>query len=139
PLDRLGAIPLNAAGLREIQGIFHDLHQAQHGHSARDQAIEVVSYRVRVRAPVPKQSLPKIEITDESPATPRGRRQITFDGTTLFDAPVYERSELTGAAGAALHGPAIIEQFDSTTVLPPGWTARLDSFANIIAEMEDQP
>jgi N-methylhydantoinase A len=136
PLDRLGAIPMTDAGLREIQEIFHDLHQAQHGHSARDQAIEVVSYRVRVRAPVPKQSLPKIEITNESPPTPRSNRQITFDGITLFDAPVYQRTELTGAT---LHGPAIIEQFDSTTVLPPGWTARLDSFANIIAEMEDQP
>jgi N-methylhydantoinase A len=45
---------------------------------------------------------------------------------------VYDRSEL--AAGTSLTGPAIIEERESTTVLPPGVTARVDEYANLIAE-----
>jgi N-methylhydantoinase A len=45
---------------------------------------------------------------------------------------VYERDRLP--VGANLNGPAIIEQFDATTVIPPGWTARTDRFRNLILE-----
>ena len=71
-----------------------------------------------------------------SAATPTGTRTVTFDGRTHFEAPVYAREGLTGAV---IDGPAVIEQFDSTTVLPPGWHARLDNFGNIVAERETRP
>ena len=124
---------MNAAGLAAIGNRFHELHQAMHGHSALDQAIEVVSYRVRVRSPVPKQDLPERGPLSEDPAAPTGTRAVTFDGRTHFEAPVYDRAWLTASA---IDGPAVIEQFDSTTVLPHGWTARLDRFGNIVAERE---
>ncbi len=133
PLDGIEASPMTKGGLAAIESRFHELHLAMHGHAARDQAIELVSYRLRVRSPVPKQDLPARGALPDSPATPTGTRTVTFDGRTHHQAPVYARDGLTAAA---IDGPAIIEQFDSTTVLPPGWHARLDNFGNIVAERE---
>ncbi|NKB21572.1 MAG: hydantoinase/oxoprolinase family protein [Alphaproteobacteria bacterium] len=130
PLDGLSASPMNTDGLAQVQERFHDLHQTLHGHSARDQEIEVVSYRVRVRVPVPKQDLPEINIP-EGETEPAGTREVTFDGRETYTAPVYTRDTLKSSA---IEGPAIVEQFDSTTVLPPGWTAKLDRFGNIVGE-----
>jgi len=43
---------------------------------------------------------------------------------------LYERERLD--IGAAIVGPAIIEQFDATTVIPPGWNGRVDGYRNLI-------
>jgi N-methylhydantoinase A len=45
---------------------------------------------------------------------------------------LYERDRLD--VGAAITGPAIVEQFDATTVIPPGWRARVDARRNLILE-----
>lgn len=131
PLDGLETSPFTANGLQQVQERFHELHHRLHGHSARDQEIELVSYRVRVRVAVPKQALPEIEPRGSSPPDRIGSRQVTFDGREHFEAPVYSRDDLTEAR---LEGPLIIEQFDSTTVLPPGWLATLDKYGNVLAE-----
>jgi len=133
PLEGLACSPVTKQGLADLEERFHALHQSLHGHSARDQAIELVSYRVRVRVAVEKQELPRIGAKGGAPAEPQTVRRVTFDGRTHYEAPVYTRDHLTAAP---LAGPAIVEQFDSTTVLPPGWTARLDEYGNIVAERE---
>ena len=101
-----------------------------HGHSAHDQEIEVVSYRLRVRVPVPKFNLNAKQLPTGT-ATPIEKRSVSYDGKEFLKTPVYARESLTTDF---IEGPAIIEQFDSTTVLPPNWRAKLDKFANIIAE-----
>ena len=45
---------------------------------------------------------------------------------------IYERDRLE--VGAQLQGPAIIEQFDSTVVVNPGWRGRVDGFHNLVLE-----
>ena len=53
----------------------------------------------------------------------------------------YDRAALK--AGNRLEGPAIVNQYDSTTVIPPGLTARVDRFGNIVIEpfspLENEP
>jgi N-methylhydantoinase A len=56
-------------------------------------------------------------------------RRIYAKGA-YHDAAVYERLEL--AAGASIHGPAILEQPDTTIFVDPGLTAIVDSFGNLI-------
>ena len=51
----------------------------------------------------------------------------------LFRSPVYDRYAL--AAGARLAGPAIVEERESTTVLPPGASASVDEYANLLVEL----
>ena len=94
----------------------------------------MVSYRLRVRVAVPKYE-PRAEA---APATPRaaaeavkGRRRVSLDGT-IIEATVYERDRLD--IGTTIAGPAIVEQFDATTVIPPGWSARVDGYRNLILQ-----
>ena len=63
----------------------------------------------------------------------KGTRRAYFpEARGYTDTPVYDRYEL--AAGTSLTGPAIVEERESTTVLPPGVTATVDEYANLIAE-----
>ena len=62
----------------------------------------------------------------------KGHREISFDGRTLIDSTVYERDGLD--IGTQVSGPCVVEQFDATTVVPPGWTARVDKHRNLILE-----
>ena len=63
--------------------------------------------------------------------TVANHRRIKVSDIELRLGTHYTRDTLKSSP---IEGPAIIEQFDSTTVLPPGWTAKLDSFGNIIGE-----
>jgi N-methylhydantoinase A len=59
----------------------------------------------------------------------REHREVWFDGKSLA-CPVYQRERLD--VGVKLPGPAILDQFDCTTVVYPGQSARVDEWKNII-------
>jgi N-methylhydantoinase A/oxoprolinase/acetone carboxylase beta subunit len=48
----------------------------------------------------------------------------------MIDAVLYERDGLD--IGATIAGPALVEQFDATTVIPPGWNGQVDGYGNLI-------
>jgi len=58
------------------------------------------------------------------------RRPVWYAGSGFVETPVYDRGLLP--AGAAFAGPAIVEQMDSTTVIPAAAEARLDGFDNLL-------
>jgi N-methylhydantoinase A len=62
----------------------------------------------------------------------KGRRRIHLSAEESVEARLYERDRLD--VGSVITGPAIVEQFDSTTVVPQGWTARVDGYHNLILE-----
>jgi N-methylhydantoinase A len=62
----------------------------------------------------------------------KARRHAYFDG--WHDTPIYDRQKLL--AGNRVRGAAIIEQMDSTTVVPPGQEAHIDRFGNIVIELK---
>jgi N-methylhydantoinase A len=131
PLDGLFAERLTAKSLAAARDRFDERHAQIHGHAAKERPVEVVSYRLRVRVAVPKYE-PRAEA---APAAPRavakavkGRRSVSLDGA-IIEATVYERDRLD--IGATIAGPAIVEQFDATTVIPPGWSAQVDGYRNL--------
>ena len=124
---------ISAQGLTEAAERFHAEHEALHGHSAPDQPIEVMSYRVRVRVAVPKFAFaPMQESASPSPPMPIKTTQIYIIESSPLAIPVYDRTNLQ--PGVAIAGPAIIRQLDLTTLLPPDWTARVDAFLNLVLE-----
>ncbi len=135
PLDGAAAGALDAAKLAIARAKFDERHAQIHGHAAKERPVEVVSYRVRARVAAPKYQ----QRREDAPANPRpagqamkGRRDIYFDGATGVSAIVYERDGLD--IGVSVAGPAVVEQFDATTIVPPGWRARVDAYRNLILE-----
>jgi N-methylhydantoinase A len=129
-----GPLParITAATLAGARRRFDERHAEIHGHFAADRPVEVVSYRLRLRVAVPKYFPPETAACVPHAATYalKGERMVWFDAMTAVPAALYERERLD--AGAVLDGPAIVEQFDATTVIPPGWQASVDSRRNLI-------
>jgi N-methylhydantoinase A len=64
-------------------------------------------------------------------ATPAGRRPIHYR-RQRHDAAIYHRQDLR--AGQHLDGPAIVEQEDTTTLVPAGFRATVDPLGNLVIE-----
>jgi N-methylhydantoinase A len=116
--------------LAALRRAFDAEHKSQFGHMAPEELVEVVSYRVRGVGLVPAVSMPKftpqgLKLSDAL----RENRQMRFDGATV-SCPVYQREKLD--VGLSLRGPAILDQFDCTTVICAGQTARVDEWKNLI-------
>jgi len=123
---------LTRAALAAARRRFDAIHAQYHGHAARERPVEIVSYRLRVRVPAPKYR--PVAVPARVRAAPasaiKGERAVHFDGRRAVRARLYERGRLL--PGARLAGPAIIEQFDATTAVPPGWTGTVDGIGNLV-------
>lgn len=107
---------------------FHNEHEREFNYRREEAPVSIFRIAVKAIGIVPKAEIPRHEVLFHVPE-PLGRRGVWFDGVS-HDAAVYERDQLS--AGAAFTGPAIVEQFDSTTVVPPGMSATVDGFLNIL-------
>jgi N-methylhydantoinase A len=129
PLDGLFAGRLTDAALVAVRERFDARHAQLHGHAAKERPVEVVSYRLRARVPVPKYEPREEPPTATGEAAIKGTRTISLEGATI-ETTIYERDRLE--VGALIAAPAIVEQFDATTLIPPGWSARVDGYRNLI-------
>ena len=129
-------IPVSARELRldEIEADFHRQHRDTYGHSNPTAAIELVNARLTAYGLVPK---PAAERHAAAGVAFEGalveRRPVWFGGRP-HDCPVWDRERLP--EGARLSGPAIVEEFGATTVVPPGWRGAMDALGNIRFERE---
>ncbi len=114
---------------------FHPEHQRNFGYRRDGDPILAVSLRVRAIAParsVAAQDLAAgFERAAKSAARLPPRSRLAYFGpqATPMQARVMTRQSLLDGA---LAGPAIIEEFDTTIVIPPGWRAELDRLANVV-------
>lgn len=125
-------VSLPGAYSKEIHGrlpsIFREAHLREYGHAPEhDEPIEIVNLRVGCLGRMERPEFPKAELGVS--AAPREERPVYFEGAWI-DAPVYEREVL--GSGDRIVGPAVVEQFDSTTVIPPGWAGEVDDVGNLI-------
>jgi N-methylhydantoinase A len=136
PLAGLFDERLTPATLVAAREKFDERHAQIHGHAAKERPVEVVSYRLRLRVCVPKYE-PRAALPAQSSSCTgeamKGTRSISVFGA-MAQATLYERDRL--AIGAVVDGPAIIEQFDATTVIPPGWRGEVDGYRNLVLQRE---
>ena len=122
--------PLQEADLKQLRATFDQQHRAMFGHMAPQEPVEIVSFRVRGIGLVPPVEMPKFKPAGTTLRDARRElRRVRFDGREL-DCPVYQRERLD--VGLTVAGPAVLDQFDCTTVICPGQTARVDEWKNLI-------
>jgi len=119
-----------ASDIAAIRDLFDAEHELMFGHKAAGETVEIVSYRVQAVGLVPPVDARRYRPTGGTLADASlGSRPVRFDGQDLACA-VYQREKLD--VGLSFAGPAIVEQFDCTTVILPGQSVRVDEFKNLI-------
>ncbi len=126
------AVGIGALDLDAVREAFHTLHEVQHGHAARDGVVEVVSYRLRATIRTSKVTLQQNAQAPAAGAMAETRRDVRFGTEQATPTSVVHRTELL--RGKVRRGPAVVVQFDTTTVIPQGWTARADAGGNVLVE-----
>jgi N-methylhydantoinase A len=107
---------------------FHAEHEREYNYRRDDTPVEIYRLGVQATGVTPKPELAR-HTPDGALPSPRTTRQVRFDDGSAHETPVYMRSDLP--AGATLEGPAVVDQLDSTTLVPPGWRAEVDEWLNI--------
>jgi N-methylhydantoinase A len=121
-----------AAGLAARLGeAFHRAHERVFGHADPRAPVEIVNLHVQLRGTRPR--VPLVEVAAGTGASPTGTRRVWLDGRPA-EARVYERASL--GAGDRVAGPAIVEQPDTTVLVPGGDVADVDRFGNLLITTE---
>ena len=110
---------------------FHAEHDRTYGFSAPEEPVEVVSLRLTSVGTIAKPPPRPLEAGGK--VEPKEHRPVYFaESDGYVDCPIYDRYALPAAA--TLTGPAIVEEFDSTTVVHPGYVALVDEAGNLLIE-----
>ncbi|MBV9248030.1 MAG: hydantoinase/oxoprolinase family protein [Acetobacteraceae bacterium] len=109
-----------ATGERDrIAEAFHAAHRATYGHATEENEVWLKELRVHITGVIPR---PRVLAVLDKDTQPRTSRDIRILGRT-FEAAVTSRAAI--GEGDVLQGPAIVNQMDTTTLIPPGWEARV--------------
>ena len=129
-------IPMSAQSLDQsvLSGLvssFHHEHDRTYGHKAEDEPTEIVNLRLtasgRLRGSIPTHSAHAHGSVDAH------RRNVYFGPSVgTLETQVIDRPSLSASPTS---GPLIIEEYDATTVVPPGCSARLDELNNIVIDV----
>lgn len=126
PLD----LPLDEAALRRAVDGFHQTHEQRYGYAMSAERVQVVTLRVRGSGPGAKPELPREPLgSPDASAARLGAQPVWFDPAGPTPTPGYDRTRLR--PGHRFEGPAVVFQFDATTVVLPGWEARVDEAGNL--------
>ena len=144
--DRLPPLPvgegrgegeLSAENLSRLLARFHQEHERAYGYSAPAEPAEFVNWRLTAVGKIGKVQLRELKDDGQRTAdegrlvAEKGRRQVYFaESGGYIDCPIIDRYKLL--PGDTILGPGIIEEFDSTSVIHPGYKATVDEYGNML-------
>jgi 5-oxoprolinase (ATP-hydrolysing) len=127
--------PIDDGWVAQLEERFHLAHEGEYGHRF-EAAVEIINVRAVAIGLVDELSPAELEAGDGNPSRAQTTvQEVVFDvggKPERHATPFYERALLR--AGDGLAGPAIVEQYDSTTVIPPGLAAEIDRHGNIVVD-----
>ena len=128
-------VPLDpaAATAEVLRAAFEDAHERQYGYRSPEERVETVNIRLVARGRSPEKSVPDAIRLATPTGRSAGKRSVYFGPAGHVAAPVIGRHDLKPDAWTA--GPLLIEEYDSTTVVPPGARARLLAWDTIEIEL----
>lgn len=112
---------------------FHKLHERLYGYAQVTEPVTVVNVRLRVIVPARRISPEPAATPHPWEPTPVDERSVVFElrgSPVRTRVPRFEREQL--GPGAILVGPALVTQYDTTVVIPPGWRGVVDGNENIV-------
>jgi len=126
--------PVTAASLDGLAEGFAAIHRRRYGFIAEGETVQLVTFRVEAAGVVRKAAFaPRPERGADATLAIIATREVWLPEAGGFIAcPVYDRERLD--AGNRIAGPAIVEQMDATTVIPPSMTGRVEPYMNLILE-----
>jgi N-methylhydantoinase A len=125
------AVPSELQSLDAAVAKFHEDHGREHNYSRPGAPVEVYRLQVKATGLVPKAQFAKVAPRSGQTFAPIGERMVRFDEHPKpMKTRIFDRAKL--APGDVVEGPAIIEQLDSTTLVPPGIKAEVDPYLTII-------
>jgi N-methylhydantoinase A len=115
---------------------FHQLHRQRYGFCDPQKPVEIVNLRLRMIAPAAPYAPAETElIRGNGHEACYAEWQVFFEGKPL-QSKIYNREALI--PGAVIHGPAMITEYTSATVLPPGCHAQVDGFRNLVITIAEE-
>ncbi len=130
------AVPVGSPldSMDQLVTAFHAEHEREYNFRRDDAPVDLYRLNLRAVGVVPKAEMRTHEGGGAMPQ-PASRRRAWFGGgREPVETAIYRRGDLP--AGARFAGPAVVEQLDSTTVVPPGAVAEVDRFLNIVMRLE---
>ncbi|HEY2857513.1 MAG TPA: hydantoinase/oxoprolinase family protein, partial [Terracidiphilus sp.] len=117
----------------EMAAAFHDLHRRRYGFASESRLMEIVTVRVRMTAASPAFEQMRDDVCEgDGRQAMTGTRPVYFEGAAV-ETRVYEREQLR--AGDTFAGPAVVTEYSSATLLPPGDVLRVDELRNLVIEV----
>ena len=126
--------PINAASFDAIRDGFLAAHRQLYGFVAEGEPMQLVTFRAAASGLVQKAEFaPQPPQGADASAAITGSRPVwMLEARDFVETTLFDRARLH--SGNVIPGPAIIDQMDSTTVVPPGMTATVDPYLNLILE-----
>jgi N-methylhydantoinase A len=127
---------LNIPYTQDAAENFHALHAQRYGFSDIARPLDIVNLRLRLRVPAePYSPAVKPLQPGDGAAALREKRQVLFDSVSHATS-IYSRDALV--PGDSFSGPALITEYTSTTVLPPGCRLEVDGFGNLVIHIDQE-
>ena len=115
---------------------FHALHHRRYGFAQENRPVEIVNLRLRMMAAGENYAPEKRDLVPgDGRAALAATREIYFAGR-FCPSRIYRREALV--PGDAIDGPALITEYTSATLLPPGCRAQVDGFGNLVIAVGDE-
>lgn len=126
--------PVDAATFDTIREGFLAAHRQLYGFVAEGEPMQLVTFRAAASGLVQKADfVPQPLEGDDASAAVTGSRPVwMLEARDFVETTLYDRALLK--PGNVVRGPAIIDQMDSTSVVPPGMAATVDPYLNLILE-----
>ncbi len=129
--------PLTTSELAAAAVRFHHLHETLYGYAMPEAPLEMINLRVKALGLTEKPRRTPSRLGDTDPAGAfKGTRRAYFSGTP-YQVAVYAGEQF--ACGMALSGPALIEQANTTVLVPPGYRLVCDAYRNYVMHPAERP
>lgn len=130
------AQPATSAAVQQAVEEFHAAHAVRYGYAMHDEIVEIVTLRLRGTGPGVELHLPHEPLgLPEPDVAQMGTKPVWFRPDSPRTSTCYDRARLR--PGHRFDGPAMVFQFDTTTIVAPGWTAFVDSLHNLWLARDD--